>query len=93
MPDWWAKFTSNPRAVWGAIGALVILVAATIYFVRRYLAQRPTPEELAGARLSVSGNATSIFMRATFSPGIVRRICAASSVVNISESAVDSQAR
>jgi hypothetical protein len=46
MPNWWANFTSNPQAVWSAIGALVILVAATIYFVRRYLAQRPTPEEL-----------------------------------------------
>ena len=46
-----------------------------------------------GAKLSASESPSSIFMRATFSPGMVRsRSPALSSVVNISPSAVDSQA-
>jgi len=46
MPDWWARFTSNPALIWVAVGVLVVVVAAVVYFVRDYLRRRPTPEEL-----------------------------------------------
>jgi hypothetical protein len=46
MPDWWARFTSNPTLIWLAAGALAIVVAAVIYLLRNYLRRRPTPEEL-----------------------------------------------
>lgn len=46
MPDWWARFTSNPALIWIAVAALAILIAVAIYIVRKYLRRRPTAEEL-----------------------------------------------
>src|ERR1700674_2015863 len=51
-----------------------------------------TLASVSAARLSASGSARSALARATFSPGTVRNLSpAASSVVSISASAVDSQ--
>jgi hypothetical protein len=46
MPEFWARLTSQPVALWIAIGALVIFLVGSLYAVRNYRRRRPTPEEL-----------------------------------------------
>lgn len=46
MPDRWTRLTASPQTIGIAVAALVLLIAAAVYAVRRHLRGRVTPEEL-----------------------------------------------
>jgi hypothetical protein len=53
MPGPWARLTTNPEVMWVGLGAFVILIAAIVYAVRKYLRGRPTPDELERRRRGI----------------------------------------